>query len=356
MEASERNQEPAPALAEAVERLLAGAHLSRPQARAAMEAILRGEASDAQIAALLTALGRQGETVDELVGFAEAMRAQARPIFSPDGRPAGTFVDTCGTGGDGAGTFNISTAAAFVVAAAGARVAKHGNRSISSRCGSADVLEALGVNILAKPERVADAIRELGIGFIFAPSVHTAMRNAQRARRQLRVRTVFNLLGPLTNPARVDAQVVGVFDARWLEPMAEALRELGVRQAFVLHSRDGLDEASLSDSTQVAELGQGTIRRYEVTPEDFGLPRAPREALAGGDAETNAKIIERVLGGERGPQCDVVLMNAALALVAAGRARDFREGVKQGRAAIESGGARDRLRALIEFSNRPRTS
>ncbi len=353
MEPIERNQEAAPVLVEALPQLLAGRPLDRAQARAVMEALLRGEAGDAQIGALLIALRMKGETVDELVGFAEAMRAHARPIFSPDGRPAGPLVDTCGTGGDASGTFNVSTAAAFVAAAAGVRVAKHGNRSLSSRCGSADVLEALGVNILSEPDQVAAAIHEIGIGFIFAPSVHLAMRNVQRARRQLRVRTVFNLLGPLTNPAGVDAQVLGVFDARWLEPVARALRELGVRQAFVLHSRDGLDEASLSDATEFVELRAGEIRRGEFAPEDFGLPRAPRDALRGGDAEANAKIIERVFAGEPGPPRDIVLMNAALALVAAERAAGYREGVAQARQAIDSGAARDRLRALIEFSNRP---
>ncbi|MFQ5664207.1 MAG: anthranilate phosphoribosyltransferase, partial [Terriglobia bacterium] len=230
---------------------------------------------------------------------------------------------------------------------------KHGNRSISSRCGSADVLEALGVNILAEPEQVAAAINTVGIGFIFAPSVHPAMKHVQKARRELRFRTVFNLLGPLTNPARVEAQVVGVFDARWLAPLAAALGELSVRRAFVLHSRDGLDEASLSDATEIIELRDNKTERYQVTPEDFGLPRAPRDALLGGDAETNAKIIERLFQGERGPQRDVVLMNAALALVAAGRAADFRGGVERARQAIESGAARDRLRTLVEFTNRP---
>ncbi|HKZ52175.1 MAG TPA: anthranilate phosphoribosyltransferase [Candidatus Acidoferrales bacterium] len=262
------------------------------------------------------------------------------------------MLDTCGTGGDGAGTFNVSTAAAFVAAAAGVRVAKHGNRSLSSRCGSADVLEALGVNLLAEPSRVAAAIREVGIGFIFAPSVHTAMKHAQKARRHLRFRTVFNLLGPLTNPAQVDAQVVGVFDARWLEPMAATLSALGVRRAFVVHSRDGLDEVSLSDATEVAELRDGQISRYSLTPEDFGLPRAPRDALLGGDAETNSKIIESLFQGERGPRRDIVLMNAALALVAAGVAADIRAGVQQAAVAIDSGAAHERLRALVEFTNR----
>ena len=254
------------ALVEALHHVMDGAALTRAEARAAMESLLRGEATDAQIAGMLTALRLRGETVEELVGFAEAMRAHARPIFAPGERPAEPLVDTCGTGGDGAGTFNVSTAAAFIVAASGVKVAKHGNRSLSSRCGSADVLEALGVNLLAEPERVAAAIRSVGIGFIFAPSVHTAMKHAQKARRDLRFRTVLNLLGPLTNPALVDAQVVGVFDARWLEPVAATLGELGVRRAFVVHSRDGLDEASLSDSTEVVELAERQIKRFALTP------------------------------------------------------------------------------------------
>jgi anthranilate phosphoribosyltransferase len=239
-----------------------------------------------------------------------------------------------------------------VAAGAGARVAKHGNRSLSSRCGSADVLEALGVNLLVEPDQVAAAIAELGIGFLFAPTFHTAMKHAQKARRELKVRTVFNLLGPLTNPARVDAQVMGVYEARWLEPVAATLRDLGVRRAFVLHSRDGLDEASLSAETDVAEVRDGSVHRSTIAPEDFGLPRAPREALAGGDAETNAHILERVLAGERGPQRDAVLMNAALALMAAGRAADYNEGVQRAAESLDCGAAREKLRALIEFTNR----
>ncbi len=352
MGADARNQ--GTAFVDGVARLEKGDVLARDEARALMECILRGEATDAQITSFLLALRERGETVDELVGFAEAMRVHARPVFGAVPRPAGALLDTCGTGGDGAGTFNVSTAAAFVAAGAGARVAKHGNRSLSSRCGSADVLEALGVNLLAEPDHVATAITEIGIGFLFAPAFHTAMKHAQKARRELKVRTVFNLLGPLTNPARVDAQVLGVYESRWVEPLAVALRDLGVRRAFVLHSRDGLDEASLSAETDVAEVREHAIHRLTIAPEDFDLPRAPREALAGSDAETNARILEDVLAGERGPQRDAVLMNAALALVAAERAADFKEGVKQAAEAIDSGAARARLRALVEFTNRNR--
>ena len=339
-------------LEDALTQLGEGGSLHRTRAREVMEIILRGQATEAQIAALLTALRLKGETVDELVGFAEAMRAHARPIFSSADQRPSPLVDTCGTGGDNAGTFNVSTAAALVAAGAGARVAKHGNRSISSKCGSADVLEALGVNIALEPERIGAAIAEVGIGFIFAPTVHTAMKHAQAVRRRLRHRTVFNLLGPLTNPAGVEAQVVGVFDRRWLEPMAQALGALGVGRAFVLHSRDGLDEASLSDVTDFVELRDGETQQGEFNPKDFGLPRAPREALAGGDAQTNAKIIERILAGESGPTRDVVLLNTSLALVAAGLAGDYRAGVEQAAKAIDSGAARDRLRALVEFTRR----
>ncbi len=352
MGADERNQ--GAAFAEGVARLEQGAALSRADARALMELILRGEATDAQIGAFLLALRQRGETADELVGFAEAMRAHARPVFGRVPRPAGPLLDTCGTGGDGAGTFNVSTAAAFVAAGAGARVAKHGNRSLSSRCGSADVLEALGVNLLAEPDQVAAAIVEVGIGFLFAPAFHTAMKHAQKARRELKVRTVFNLLGPLTNPARVEAQVMGVYEPRWLEPAATTLRDLGVGRAFVLHSRDGLDEASLSAETDVAEVRDAAVHRSTVAPEDFGLPRAAKEALAGGDAETNRRILEAVLAGEPGPQRDAVLMNAALALVAADRAANFKEGVQLAAESIDSGAARERLRALVEFTNRNR--
>ena len=352
------NQPAAPALAEALETLSAGGSLARPDARGAMEVILRGEASPADIAALLTSLRDKGETVDEIVGFAEAMRAQARPVFTDaQPRPEGTLVDTCGTGGDSAGIFNVSTAAALVVAAAGSaagdkdvRVAKHGNRSISSKCGSADVLEALGVNLSPEPERTSACIREVGIGFLFAPTYHASTRHAQPVRKQLGGRTVFNLLGPLTNPAGVHAQVVGVFDAKWLVPMAEALGLLGVRRAFVVHSHDGLDEVSLSAPTEAAELAEGKVERTTITPEDFGLERAPRETLLGDDAQVNAHIMRHIFSGRTSPKTDMVLLNAALALVAAGLAGDFREGADQSRAAIQSGAASRVLMDLAAFT------
>ena len=338
-------------IVEATNKALSGKNLSRDEAEAVMEIVLSGRASDAQIVSFLTALRTKGETVDELVGFATSMRRHAAPVF-PNGRAGAEemLVDTCGTGGDASGTFNISTAAAFVVAGAGVRVAKHGNRSISSRCGSADVLETLGVAIDASGERMGEAIMRIGIGFLFAPAMHTAMKHAMPARRQIGGRTVFNLLGPLTNPAGASAQVVGVFDAVWMERLAGALGELGVRRAFVVHGAGGLDEISLAGENYVVELRGPIVRNYTVGPEDFGLRRAPLEAFAGGDAEYNAGIIRRILEGERGPQRDIVLANAAAALVAAERAADFHEGARLAAAAIDSGAARAKLQDLAAFA------
>jgi anthranilate phosphoribosyltransferase len=341
---------------EALQKIVAGEALSRVEAEAAMEQILAGCSSDAQIAGLLTALRMKGETVDELVGFATAMRRHAAPIFSGNRSVAiEPLVDTCGTGGDSSGSFNVSTAAAFVVAGAGVRVAKHGNRAISSRCGSADVLERLGVRIDLPPERVARSIEEVGIGFLFAPALHAATRHAMPARRELRMRTVFNLLGPLTNPAGASAQVVGVYAASLTEVIARALGELGVRRAFVVHGADGLDEISLAGETYIAELRDAAVRSYTATPEDFGLRRAPLEAVRGGDAERNAQIIHKILGRslvyrEHDPYREIVLANSAAALVAAGCATDFLDGVHRAKRSIDSGAARERLEALVAFS------
>jgi len=341
---------------EALEKIVADEDLSRAQAEAAMEEILAGRATDAQIAALLTGLRMKGETVDELVGFATAMRRHATPIFPGHSRIADeALVDTCGTGGDASGTFNVSTAAAFVVAGAGVRVAKHGNRSISSRCGSADVLEELGVRIDLPPDRVAAAIEEIGIGFLFALAVHAATRHAMTARRELKMRTVFNLLGPLTNPAGASAQVVGVYDESYTELLARALGELGVKRAFVVHGADGLDEISISGETYVAELRDGLVRSFTLTPEDFGLHRAPLDEIRGGDAQQNAEIIHKILGRsmlyrDHGPHREIVLGNASAALVAAGRAADFLDGVHLAAKSIDSGAAREKLDALVAFS------
>jgi anthranilate phosphoribosyltransferase len=336
---------------DAIARLMAGNDLTRSEAEGVMESILAGRAGDAQIGAFITALRMKGETVEELVGFATAMRRHCTPVFaagrSTNCRP---LVDTCGTGGDARGTFNVSTCAAFVVAGAGVHVAKHGNRSVSSRCGSADVLEALGVNLNSPPERVGEAIEKVGIGFLFAPALHGAMKHAARARSELKMRTVFNLLGPLTNPAGASAQVLGVFDATFAEMLASALARLGCERAFVVHGADGLDEISLSGETTVAELREGMVACYTVEPEDFGLPRAPIEAIAGGDAAANAAIIRRVLRGEIGPPRDIVLANASAALVAAGRAAEFLEGVRLAAQSIDSGAALRKLESLVEFT------
>jgi anthranilate phosphoribosyltransferase len=333
-----------------------GYDLTRREADRAMEEILSGRADDTEIAMLLTALRFKGETVDELVGLAMAMRRHAPRIFA-DGHPIAeeALVDTCGTGGDARGTFNISTATAFVVAGAGVRVAKHGNRSASSLCGSADVLEQLGMRIDLPPESVARAIEEVGIGFLFAPTMHSATRHVAKVRRELRIRTVFNLLGPLTNPAGASAQVVGVYDAGVAELVAQALGELAVKRAFVVHGADGLDEISISGDTQVSELRDGNVRTYRVTPEDFGIKRAPLSSIRGGDVQQNAGILDKMLGpslasGEHTPHRDIVLANAAAALVAAGRAANFREGVLLAAESVDSGAARQKLEQLIAFS------
>jgi anthranilate phosphoribosyltransferase len=333
-----------------------GEDLSRREAEKAMEDILSGHADDAWIATFLTALRFKGETVDELVGLATAMRRHAPAIFT-DGRSLAeeALLDTCGTGGDALGTFNISTATAFVVAGTGVRVAKHGNRSHTSLCGSADVLEQFGVRIDLPPESIALAIEEVGIGFLFAPALHSATRQAAKVRRELKIRTVFNLLGPLTNPAGASAQVVGVYDAGVTELMAEALGELGVKRAFVVHGEDGLDEISISGETYISELRDGRVRNYRLAPEDFGVHRAPVAAIRGGRPERNREIIRKVLAGapaerEYSPHRDIVLANASAALVAAGRAADFREGVRLAADSVDSGAARAKLEKLIAFS------
>jgi anthranilate phosphoribosyltransferase len=334
---------------ENIARIEGGRDLDRTEAEALMEELLAGQLDDAQIVRLLLALRAKGENSEELVGFARAMRRRAEPVFAEGMRPSDEMLDTCGTGGDNSGTFNVSTAAAFVVAGAGVRVAKHGNRSVSTKSGSADVLEALGVAVEIPAEEAGRAIAQIGIGFLFAPAAHRAVRHAMPARRQVGGRTVFNLLGPLTNPAGASAQVIGVFSAQVVEPMARALAELGARHAFVVHGLDGLDEISLSAETELAEVLNGSVKQYRVSPEDFGLARAPREALAAGDAQTSAAIIRAILDGERGPRRDIVLANAAAALVAADRATNFREGVLLAAQSIDSGEARAKLHALIAF-------
>jgi len=335
-----------------------GQSLSREEARAVMAEVLTGKCTDAQIAALLVALHMKGETVEEIVGFAEAIRAAATPLsihqnstvdVSGTGRDA--LVDTCGTGGDASGTFNISTATALVVAGAGVRVAKHGNRSVTSKCGSADVMEALGVSISLPPTRLAACLEEVGIAFLFAPAMHSAMKYVQPARRELRLRTVFNLLGPLTNPAHASAQVVGVYSVELVEKLAEALSMLGLHRAIVVHGLDGLDEITITGPTRVAEVREGSVRTYEVTPEEFGIERAPIEDISGGDAAVNAAIIREILSGRKSPKRDVVLLNAAAALVAAGRADHVAEALPLAARSIDSGAAAEKLEAMVRFTN-----
>ena len=337
--------------------------LDRAEAREVMSEVLAGKCSDAQIAALLIALRMKGETAEEIVGFAEAIRAAAAPLpirgadalaVSGTGRDAlaeESLVDTSGTGGDASGTFNISTATALVTAGAGVRVAKHGNRSISSKCGSADVVEALGINIQLSPERAAQCLREIGICFLYAPNLHPAMTQVQGVRRELRMRTMFNLLGPLTNPAHANGQVVGVYSLDLVEKLAEALSMLGLHRALVVHGLDGLDEITITGTTRVAEAREGSVRTYEVEPEEFGLTRAALHEIAGGDATENAAIIRAILGGEKSPRRDVVLLNAAAALVAAGKADRIGEAIPRAVRSIDSGAARAKLEALTTFTS-----
>ena len=322
-------------------------HLQTEEARAAMQAILAGEVSSVQIASFLTALRMKGETVEELVGFARAMREVAvRVDVGLAGEP---LLDTCGTGGDGQGTFNISTIAAFVVAGAGVRVAKHGNRSISSEGGSADLLESLGIAVVLPPEKVAQAIREIGIGFLFAPAIHAATRHAHPVRVELKMRTVFNLLGPLTNPANATAQLVGAPSLHAAELMAGALAELGLERGFVVHGSDGLDEITTTGTTTAFEIREGRVERRMLAPEDFGVERANPSALKGLGKEGNAAIARAVLGGAQGAQRDVVLVNASAALVAAGKAADFRQGIEIARESTDSGVALRKVEELARF-------
>ena len=332
---------------EAIKDLIAGVDLGRARTRAVMDQIMSGQATDAQIGAFLVALRIKGETIDEIAGGAEAMREKATPIVTvhPD------LIDTCGTGGDDSGTFNISTTVAFVACGAGLAVAKHGARSISSQCGSADVLAALGVNVEATPEKVGECIDEVGIGFLFAVALHGAMKHAIGPRRELATRTVFNILGPLTNPAGAKRQLLGVFDGALTEALAGVLRELGSERALVVHGSDGLDEITLTGPTQVSELRDGQISTRQIHPGDFGLQVVSAEALKGGDADYNARILREVLDGREGPQRDVVLLNAAAAMVVGGLAEDITAGLEVARASIDSGKARQALDRLVEVSN-----
>ena len=332
---------------DAIQQLIAGQDLDRETATAVMDQIMSGEATDAQIGGFLVALRCKGETEDEVAGFTEVMRAKATRISG--GRPP--LLDTCGTGGDASGTFNISTTAAFVAAGAGCTVAKHGNRAISSRCGSADVLAELGVNIEADPARVGVCLDEAGIGFLFAQALHGAMKHAIGPRRELGTRTVFNILGPLTNPAGATRHLMGVFAPELTELQARVLGSLGSKRAFIVHGLDGLDEITLTGPSRVSELADGEVRTYEIEPGNFGIDRAGAEALKGGDPDENAAILREVLDGGSGPRTDVVLLNAAAALAAAGVAADLAGGIEAARESIASGRARQALDRLVEVSN-----
>ncbi len=332
---------------DAIGKVVAGDNLTRDEAAAVMEEIMTGQATAAQFGALVTGLRLKGETVAEIAGFALTMRKLATSVA-----PSRPVVDTCGTGGDGLGTFNISTTAALVAAGAGAYVAKHGNRSMTSRCGSADVLEALGVHITLTPPQVEECIEEAGFGFMFAQAYHPAMKFAAGLRREIGIRTVFNILGPLTNPAGAHFQVLGVATPSLVERIAEALALLGTHHALVVHGDDGIDEISMCSPSRVSDVRDGAIRTYSIDPEDFGFARASHKELAGGDAAHNAEITRGVLLGEAGPRRDVVLLNAAAGLVACNIAVDLSDGVRRAAESIDSGAAADRLARLIAVSHR----
>lgn len=330
-----------------ITKVATGASLSTEESEDAFDIIMSGEATPAQIGGFLMALRVRGETVDEIAGAVRTMRAKMLKVRAPAGS-----IDIVGTGGDAAGTYNISTCAAFVAAGCGLNVAKHGNRALSSKSGAADVLSALGVAIDIGPDKIARCIRQAGVGFMFAPAHHSAMKHVGPARVELGTRTIFNLLGPLSNPAGVKRQVVGVFDRQWVEPLAHVLNTLGAEKAWVVHGLDGLDELTTTGPTLVAELDGGKVTTFEVTPADAGLQGAKVEDLKGGDAETNASAVRSVLGGVPGPFRDVVLLNTAAALIIADKAGDLEAGVDKAAESIDTGKARDCLEKLVEVSNR----
>ena len=334
-------------IADAIRTLVERKDLTAEEAHAAMTKIMEGVATSAQIAAFLVALRMKGETITEVTEFARVMREHVVPV-RPTRRP---LVDTCGTGGDGLNTFNISTTAAFVAAGAGAAVAKHGNRSVSSKCGSADVLEALGIKVQQSPEEVARYVDEVGIGFMFAPAYHPAMKHAGPVRRELAMRTVFNALGPLTNPAGAEAQVIGVYAPALTEMHAAALANLGCKRAFVVHGLDGMDEISTLGATRITELRDGESRTYGLTPEEVGLRRARPEELAGGTPEENAELLVAILNGREGAPREIVLLNAAAAIAAAGLADTLSDGIVLAREAVDSGRALRTLRELQEMAS-----
>jgi anthranilate phosphoribosyltransferase len=334
--------------------------LSEPEMIDVMNQVMGGEATPAQVGAFITALRMKGETIDEITGAARVMREHATPIrvgkvldIDRDeiNLDRETILDTCGTGGSGTKSFNISTTVAFVVSACGVKVAKHGNRSVSSACGSADVLEALGVNLNVTPQQVEACINEIGVGFLFAPALHGAMKHAIGPRREIGIRTIFNILGPLTNPAGADRQVLGVYAENLVEVMARVLVKLGCRRGFVVHGLDGMDEVTLTGPTRIGEISDGAVTLSTIEPEDFGLRRCSLADLQGGDAEKNAMIVRNVLTGKHGPKREVVLLNASYALVAAGLARDVEAGLEKARGAIDDGLALNKLEGLVTLTN-----
>jgi anthranilate phosphoribosyltransferase len=329
-----------------IAKVATGASLSREEAAIAFNQIMSGEATPSQMGGLLMALRVRGETVEEITGAVQVMRAKMLRVTAPS-----DAVDVVGTGGDGSGSVNVSTCASFIVAGAGVPVAKHGNRALSSRSGAADCLAALGVKIDLQPDDVSRCITEAGIGFMFAPMHHPAMKNVGPTRVELATRTILNLLGPLSNPAGVKRQMVGVFSRQWVQPLAQVLKNLGAEQVWVVHGSDGLDEITLTGPTFVASLENGEIRTFEVTPEDGGLARTAQGSLKGGDAEENARALLGVLNGDAGPFRDVALLNAAATLIVAGRAKDLKQGVALGKQSIDSGAAAKKLQHLVAVSN-----
>ena len=347
-------------LKEAIAKVVRGDDMNEEEMKMAMEEILTGKATPAQIGSFITALRIKGETVDEITGAARAMRARAERIglnthiVNIDRDEINveeeTILDTCGTGGDGTNTFNVSTATALVVAGGGIKVAKHGHRRVSSHCGSADVLEALGLKLDMNTSNVERCIQEVGIGFLYAPQFYGTMKYPTGPRREIGIRTIFNLLGPLTNPAGATAQVMGVYDADLTEKMAHVLKRLATREAFVVCGEGTFDEISICGPTRISHLKDGRVTTFTITPEDYGLKRTKPEGIRGGSAKDNARIIREILEGQRGPKRDIVLLNAAAAFVAAGFDSDFREGIKRARDVIDSGRAREKLDALVSFT------
>ena len=333
---------------EAIKKVVEGKELGRKEMIACMDEIMSGQATPAQIGSFITALRLKGETVEEITGAAIVMREKATRIEVG----GALVVDTCGTGGSGKNIFNVSTASAFVVSGAGLKVAKHGNRGVSSQCGSADVIKALGVNIDIGPDKVKECIEKVGIGFLFAPLFHGAMKYAIGPRREIGIRTIFNILGPLTNPAGANCQVIGVYRQELTELLANVLKNLGTKRAFVVHGEDGLDEITITDKTKISELNNGKVKTYNVKPQDFGVRSAKlADIKGGGNVDDNTIIVNEILAGRKGAQQDIVLVNASAALVAGGLALDFKKGVKMARASIESGKAKEKLDQLVKFTN-----